>query len=380
MSQLDIAEKSGGASTPEAGIPVWDRGVRAFHWLLVLAVGGAAATGFFGDADGIDFHAILGAAIALLLVFRLVWGFTGSTYARFGSFAPTPARFIGHARELMAGHAPHHTGHNPVGSAMIFALFVTLVAILGTGTAVLGGMVKEGPLAPFLSFATAAEIKEAHEFLAFLLVGLVALHVAGVLAESLRVRENLARAMVTGLKAVRAGAVQAVPASARPLLAAVAFLALAGSAGGAIAHFSLMPGFGVPDKPLDAAYAKECGRCHSAHHPSVAPAATWTAIMKGLGSHFGENASLDPAQTARLTAYLTDNSAEKYDTWPANRFRAPSQENPLRITDTGGWKRTHRELPSEVFKAKAVGGKLNCSKCHRDAESGHFAPRAIKIP
>jgi cytochrome b len=380
MNQANISEQNGADSAPEAKIPVWDRGVRAFHWLLVLTVGGAAATGFFGDADGIDFHAIMGAAIGLLLVFRLVWGFTGSTYSRFGSFAPSPARFMHHVRELLHGNAPHHTGHNPVGSAMIFALFVTLVAILGTGTAVLGGMVKEGPLAPFLSFATAAEIKEAHELLAFLLVGLVGLHIAGVLLESLRGREDLSRAMVTGLKSRREGAVEAASVSARPLAAAAVFLVLAGSAGAAITHFSLMPGSGVPDKPMDAAYAKECGSCHSAHHPSVAPAATWTAVMKGLDSHFGENASLDPALTARLTTYLTDNSAEKYDTWPANRFRVPSQEDPLRITATRGWKRTHHELPDEVFKAKAVGGKLNCSKCHRDAESGRFAPRAIHVP
>ena len=380
MSELNKEDVTGAARAPESGIPVWDRGVRAFHWLLVLAVGGAAATGFFGDVDGVDIHAILSAAIALLLVFRAVWGFTGSTYARFGSFAPTPAGFIGHVRELLAGRAPHHTGHNPVGSAMIFALFAVLLASLGTGTAVLGGMVKEGPLAPFLAFATAAEIKEVHEVLAFLLVGLVGLHIAGVLAESLRGRENLARAMVTGLKAAREGAVGAVPVAARPLLAAVAFLVLAGGAGAAVTHFSLMPGYGVPDKPLDAAYAKECGSCHSAHHPSIAPAATWAAIMKGLDNHFGENASLDTALAGRLTAYLAENSAEKYDTWPANRFRAPAPEEPLRVTATRGWKRTHRDLPETAFKAKAVGGKLNCSKCHRDAESGRFAPRAIQIP
>jgi cytochrome b len=374
MSQSENVEKSG------VSIPVWDRGVRLFHWLLVLATSLAAASGFFGDADGINFHALAGTAIGLLLLFRLIWGFTGSTYARFGSFATTPRRFFGHARELLSGHAPHHTGHNPVGSAMIFALFTTLVVILGTGVAVLGGLVKEGPLAPFLSFATAAGIKEVHELFAFLLVGLVVLHLAGVFAESLRVRENLARTMVTGLKRLRDGAIEANPAGGRPWLAAVLFLLLAGSAGAAITHFSLMPGYGVPDKPMDAAYAKECGSCHSPHHPSIAPAATWTAIMKGLDSHFGENASLTPALTAQLATYLADNSAEKYDTWPANRFRVPSQENPLRITDTRGWKRTHRDLPDAVFKAKAVSGKLNCSKCHRDAESGRFAPGAIHVP
>ena len=376
--QLNQTSPNSAASAPE--VPVWDRALRVFHWLLAGSVAGAALTGFFGGATSLDFHIILGTAIALLLTFRVIWGFTGPDYARFKSFVPAPPSFLHHARELLRGGAPHYLGHNPVGSAMILALLAALAAILATGVIVLGGAVKEGPLAPFLSFTAANQVKEIHELLAFLLLGLVGLHLAGVLGESWRTRENLIRAMVTGYKHARDGAVVAAAVRMRPLTAAFAFMGLTACAGAAIAYFSMLPAFGVPDKPMDTAYAKECGSCHSAHHPSVAPAATWTAIMAGLDSHFGENASLDSALTTQLSAYLADNAAEKWDTWPANRLRAASQENPLRITETRGWKRLHRGLADDVFKAKAVGGKLNCSKCHRDAESGRFAPRAIAIP
>ena len=379
-NRLHRDKQDGAASASGAAIPVWDRAVRLFHWLLAASVAGAALTGFFGGARWLDPHVILGTAIALLLAFRIVWGFTGPAYARFRSFVPSPAGVLRHARELAGGQASHYTGHNPIGSAMIVTLLAVLAAIAGTGVIVLGGIVKEGPLAPFLSFTAAAGVKEVHELLAFLLLGLIGLHVAGVLAESWRTRENLIRAMLTGRKSVRPGAVAAAAVPPRPLSAAIAFLALAALAGGAIAHFSQLPALGVPAQPLDAAYAKECGSCHSAHHPSLAPAATWTAIMAGLDGHFGENASLDAATAARFTAYLTENAAEKWDTWPANRLRTASEQHPLRITDTRGWKRLHRGLPDEAFKSKAVGGKLNCTKCHRDAESGRFAPRAIAIP
>ena len=380
MTGLAISDEGGAAYTLGTEFPVWDRAVRTFHWLLVATVAGALLTGFFGGATAIDPHVILGTSVALLLTFRAIWGFTGSTLARFSSFAPTPASFLHHARELLRGGAPHYLGHNPIGSAMILALLATLAAITGTGVIVLGGIVKEGPLAPFLSFTAAVEVKEVHELLAFLLMSLVGLHLAGILAESWRTRENLVRAMVTGRKPACTGVAEAALTPPHPAVAAIAFTALTACAGAGIAYFSLLPPFGVPDKPLDAAYAKECGSCHSAHHPSVAPAATWTAIMPGLDSHFSENASLDATLTARLTAYLTDNAAEKWDTSPANRLRAASEQNPLRITDTRGWKRLHRGLPDDVFKSKAVGGKLNCSKCHRDAETGRFAPRAIAIP
>jgi cytochrome b len=378
--QLHRTDQNSAASAPKAEIRVWDPALRLFHWLLAGTVAGAALTGFSGGATSLDLHIISGTAIALLLTFRVIWGFTGPDYARFRSFVPAPASFLHHARELLRGGASDYLGHNPVGSAMILALLAVLAAIIGTGVAVLGGVVKEGPLAPFLSFTAAGQVKEIHELLAFLLLGLVALHLAGVLGESWRTRENLIRAMVTGYKHAREGAVAAAAVRTRPLTAAFAFVGLTACAGAAIAYFSLMPAFGVPDKPMDTAYAKECGSCHSPHHPSVAPAATWTAIMSGLDSHFGENASLDPALTAQLSTYLADNAAEKWDTWPANRLRAVPEQNPLRITDTRGWKRLHSDLPDDVFKSKAVGGKLNCSKCHRDAEAGRFNPRAIAIP
>jgi cytochrome b len=364
----------------ETKIAVWDRAVRIFHWLLVLSVLTAAATGFLGGKRTLDIHLIAGTLIGALIIFRLIWGFSGSTYARFGSFVCSPLESLRHARGLMRGRASHHIGHNPVGTAMILALLAVLTAIIVTGVIVLGGVVKEGPLAPFLTFTTAFSFREAHELLAFALLGLVALHVIGVLAESWRTRESLVRAMVTGTKLARPDAEAAAPADARPVFATAAFASIGGGAAILIAYLSMQPAFGVPTAPLDAVYAKECGSCHTPHHPSLASAATWGAVMRGLDNHFGENASLTPDVTAKLAAYMINNAAEKWDTWPANRLRIADAAEPLRITATKGWKRFHHHLPDALFKAKAVGGKLNCAKCHGDAETGRFAPRAIDIP
>jgi hypothetical protein len=125
---------------------------------------------------------------------------------------------------------------------------------------------------------------------------------------------------------------------------------------------------------------KECSACHTAYHPSLAPAATWRAVMTGLDEHFGDNASLDRTASDRLLAYLTENSAEHWDTKAANRLRTPDASQPLRITASPAWKRIHRKIPETAFSAKAVGGKINCAACHGDASSGLFAPQAIAIP
>ncbi|MCL2636423.1 MAG: cytochrome B, partial [Betaproteobacteria bacterium] len=72
-------------------IRLWDLPTRLFHWLLVLAVAGAVICGQLGGGL-IVWHGRLGLFIVGLLVFRLVWGVIGSTYARFAQFFPTPAK------------------------------------------------------------------------------------------------------------------------------------------------------------------------------------------------------------------------------------------------------------------------------------------------
>ena len=361
-------------------IAVWDIGVRLCHWLLVGTVVAALVTGFFVPKQWLDVHIVFGTAVAALIAFRVVWGFAGSTHARFASFVVGPAAAVRYLRTLLAGRAGRHIGHNPLGAMMIVAFLLVLGLLTATGLGALGGELKQGPFAPFTSFATGHSAKEIHETLAVGLLGLITLHVAGVTIESLRIRENLVQSMLTGRKAIASLRAAGATEPSRPRLAAAMLALIAVGAVPWIIHYARLPGLGIPTTPLDPVYAKECSACHSAHHPSLAPAATWRAIIAGLDDHFGDNASLDGPLAARLLAYLTANSAEHWDTKAANGFRMPDATQPLRITASLAWKRAHRDIPETAFSAKAVGGKLNCAACHDDASSGRFAPQAITIP
>lgn len=370
------------ASAPSQGVTaiVWDRGVRLFHWSLLTAVAVALVTGFLAARNWIDIHVIAGTTIAALILYRLVWGLTGSTYARLGSFVVGPVTALKHALDLVGGRGHRHVGHNPIGAMMIVALLVTLVGLTVTGVMTLGGVVKEGPLAPFVSFVIGRSAKEIHEFLAFGLLTLIGLHVAGVVIESLRTRENLVRGMVTGRKRIEDGDIGAPAVRSRPLIATAVTISALAMTGFGIWHWSSQPALGVPTAALDPLYAKECSACHTPHHPSLAPAATWTKIISGLGDHFGDNAALEPAPTASLLAYVIRNSAEAFDTNAAHRLRIADPTGSLRITEAVGWKRLHRHVAPAAFKAPKVAGKLNCGACHADAASGLFHPRSIAIP
>jgi hypothetical protein len=64
---------------------VWDAPLRLFHWVLVAAI----AVAFLSseeDSPIAAWHMTAGWISAVLLVFRLVWGFVGGEHARFADF------------------------------------------------------------------------------------------------------------------------------------------------------------------------------------------------------------------------------------------------------------------------------------------------------
>ena len=80
-------------------IRVWDLPTRLFHWLLAACVIGLVVSGKIGGA-AIVWHARLGYAVLALLLFRVVWGFAGGHWSRFGSFLYGPSSVIGYLQDL----------------------------------------------------------------------------------------------------------------------------------------------------------------------------------------------------------------------------------------------------------------------------------------
>ncbi len=192
---------------------IWDLPLRVFHWSLALAFAGAYALG--ESERWRNVHVALGYAAVGLICFRLVWGLAGTRYARFRSFAFTPAEAWRYLSNLLQGRPAHYVGHNPAGSWAIFGL---LALGLATG---LSGWLLYGSIG-------GEALEDAHEFLANAWFALVVAHVVAVIASSILHRENLPRTMLTGYR--RASPEEAVPdaragVGASLLLATVAFIA-----------------------------------------------------------------------------------------------------------------------------------------------------------
>ncbi len=359
---------------------VWHSSIRLFHWFLVASIAIAAATGFLAGASWVDVHLWAGVAAATLVSWRIIWGAFGDTHARFADFLVGPAKIFKHLGKLYSGTAERHRGHNPLGGAMILALIFVIIVITVTGLLVLGGVLKTGPLAFASSYATGQLARYPHKLLAIFLLVLICLHVAGAFYESYRTRENLIRAMINGRKEVREADHSPVQRRERPFLAMLAAGGLFTIMAGTVWWLAAKPGLGVPSPTLDPVYAEECSACHIPYHPSLLPRASWAGQMEGLQNHFGENADLDAATKASISAYLQENAAETYDTKPAHVFRHVDAKKPFTITASPYWVRRHRHVPDRIFTDKAVGGRNNCEACHADARSGRFYPGSIEIP
>jgi len=165
-------------------IPVWDIGVRLFHWSLVTSV----TLSYFVISPR-DMHKFFGYTVVALITFRLIWGLIGPKHARFSNFIPGPRKLLGYLRDIARRVEDRYLGHNPAGAAMIVALLL-----------VLGGIGTTGYMMGMDAYFGEEWVEDFHKALVNGLLVLVMLHLAGVVTASLRHKENLVAAMVTGQK------------------------------------------------------------------------------------------------------------------------------------------------------------------------------------
>lgn len=111
---------------------IWDLPLRLFHWLFAVTV---IASWYTSDQDNdlIELHMQLGYFALGLLIFRIAWGFFGTKHSLFSSFFPTPKRVLLYIKALKNGEINKSSGHNPLGSLMVFMmiLLISLQAISG---------------------------------------------------------------------------------------------------------------------------------------------------------------------------------------------------------------------------------------------------------
>jgi cytochrome b len=175
-------------------IKIWDWPTRLIHWLFVLLIPAAWWT---AEEHHLEWHRRIGYVLLALLVFRLVWGFIGSSTARFAGFITGPKAALRYARGRDAGR--RRIGHNPLGGWSVAAMLILMVLQVGLGLFAIDiDGLEAGPLADLISFDAARKAAELHEVSFNLLLAFIVLHVGAILYYAFIKRDDLVRPMLSG--------------------------------------------------------------------------------------------------------------------------------------------------------------------------------------
>lgn len=197
------------ASAVPSAVRVWDLPTRLFHWTLVLAIVGSVVTAKVGGNAAV-WHFRLGYLVLGLLAFRLLWGLVGGYWSRFVRFVPTPGRIVRYLRGAPRADDHFDVGHNPLGALSVLGMLGLLAVQVATGLVADDEIANTGPLVRFVSSETSLTATSWHKSWGqWLILGLVALHVAAIVFYRVAKRNNLIAPMLGGDKLLPPG----VPAS-----------------------------------------------------------------------------------------------------------------------------------------------------------------------
>ena len=174
-------------------VEVWSKKVRIFHSLLILSIVVA-----FVLEDKKEIHEIAGYTALLLVLFRIFYGFvTKNRYEKLSSLFFPPSEIWAFVKSVMKLAEKRYLGHNPLAGLVMFAMLVTIATMAITGGVGYAMKEEEGILALFVTpnFELGKEVLDIHEILSKILLGLIGMHLMGVVVSSILTKENYIRAI-----------------------------------------------------------------------------------------------------------------------------------------------------------------------------------------
>ncbi len=171
-------------------LKVWDIPTRIYHWVQGILFIGLAFSGF-GVFGSETLHERFGVVLAILVLWRIGWGFIGSDTSQFKNFAPS----INTLRNYIKGNEQQHIGHNPLGGLMVLLILTLLFSQALSGIAI-SELVDSKVL---FERQTITFLKSAHEINALALIVVITMHIFAIVLYKLN-GKPLLMAMITGYK------------------------------------------------------------------------------------------------------------------------------------------------------------------------------------
>ena len=148
---------------------VWSRNIRLFHWLNVLSVLLLIVIGsviYFGKDLGIStegkillktIHVCVGYVFAANLIFRIILGFIGKGYERWGQTLPFNKVFKQELADFKKDKNKTFKGHSPLGKLMVGALMLSLSIQMISGLVIAGTDIYYPPFGQYFASSIAQD-------------------------------------------------------------------------------------------------------------------------------------------------------------------------------------------------------------------------------
>ena len=210
-------------------VRLWDFPTRLFHWVLVVLCLAMMVT---GELDFLRLHMLIGPAILVLILFRIVWGFVGSTTSRFTYFVKGPKQIQAYIQAVRSGQHWPGLGHNPLGALSVLALLGLPVVMVATGLFSSDDILTDAPLVPLVSSAAVKLLSGLHGLTSGVVMLVVGVHLAAILFYRFVKHDDLIWPMIVGTKQVDDADIQHLhfvsPWAALPIVLAFAAIVWGG--------------------------------------------------------------------------------------------------------------------------------------------------------
>ncbi len=202
---------------------IWDLPTRLFHWLLVLSLSAQYITAELLD-NAMQWHFYVGYFTLGLIVFRILWGFVGTRYAKFRQFIRGPGAVFRYIKSLPAKQTTPHAGHNPLGGWAVVVMLLLITIQATSGLFLTDDVFLDGPYRHMVDESVQSIANTLHHTGFDFLLGIIVAHVLAILFYRYYKHQRLTMPMIHGKKTTGD---KGIPSSRLWLALVIAFISAA---------------------------------------------------------------------------------------------------------------------------------------------------------
>ena len=360
---------------------IWSIYTRLFHVMLITAVVMSYVTS--DQENQLTSHVLVGYIVALLISFRIVWGFLRVQCSEHQDLIKKVPLLGIYLQNYFSNDKLVYMGHNPASSLYVLLIMFLLILVTLSGSLLYGIQENYGIFSSLNTHYSdwMLAVEAFHNISTTILLVLLISHVIGVILNLIFNGSDVLQAMVTGKKV---GTSYDVTLSIKQHIFGAIWIA---SVISLATYFYYNPdNILTEDKNEEISFRSEsyetsssCGSCHMVYPAYLLPERSWNKMMDNLEHHFGKDASLPAEEVQIIRDYLVNNAAEHSTKEAAVKILDRLEDKtPDAITETAYWKERHKDITKEQFE-EDYGIKSDCRTCHKSIRDGLIQDEQIKF-